>query len=91
MHKDSRIYIAGHLGLVGSAIHRSLIEQGFSNFILRKHDELDLCDQSAVKLFFEQEQPEYVFLAAAVVGEFMLTILNQLSSCKVICRYKTIS
>ncbi len=68
MHKDSRIYIAGHLGLVGSAIYRSLIEQGFSNFILRRHDELDLCDQSAVKLFFEQEQPEYVFLAAAVVG-----------------------
>ncbi|MEQ8939175.1 MAG: GDP-L-fucose synthase [Gammaproteobacteria bacterium] len=62
------MYIAGHRGLVGSAIHRCLQEKGYSNFVLRTHDELELCDQAAVAKFFADEKPEYVFLAAAVVG-----------------------
>ena len=64
----SKIYIAGHQGMVGSAIHRRLLKDGFSNFVLRTLDELDLCDQRAVARFFEQEKPDYVFLAAAKVG-----------------------
>lgn len=68
MQKDASIYIAGHRGLVGSAIHRCLQEKGYSNFVLRTHDELELCDQAAVAKFFADEKPEYVFLAAAVVG-----------------------
>ncbi len=68
MQKDASIYIAGHRGLVGSAIHRCLQEKGYSNFVLRTHDELELCDQTAVAKFFADEKPEYVFLAAAVVG-----------------------
>lgn len=68
MQKDASIYIAGHRGLVGSAIHRRLQAKGYSNFVLRTHDELELCDQAAVAKFFADEKPEYVFLAAAVVG-----------------------
>jgi GDP-L-fucose synthase len=68
MEKNARIYIAGHLGMVGSAIHRNLIAKGYSNFILRTLDELDLTRQHDVELFFEQERPEYVVLAAAKVG-----------------------
>ena len=66
--KNAKIYIAGHRGLVGSAIFKNLKEKGYSNFVLRTHAELDLTDQSAVKEFFEKEKPEYVFLAAAKVG-----------------------
>ena len=66
--KDSRIYVAGHRGLVGAAICRILVEQGFANVIMRTHSELDLTDQAAVRAFFAEEQPEYVFLAAARVG-----------------------
>lgn len=68
MNKTSRIYIAGHRGLVGSAILRRLKTEGYSNFILKTHKELDLERQSNVEVFFEKERPEYVFLAAAKVG-----------------------
>jgi len=68
MNKDAKIYIAGHRGLVGSAILRNLKDKGYSNFVLRTHAELNLTDQFAVKEFFEREKPEYVFLAAAKVG-----------------------
>jgi len=71
MRPDSRIYVAGHRGLVGSAIAKRLTGQGFGNIISRTHAELDLADQHAVKGFFEQEKPEYVFLAAAKVGGIM--------------------
>lgn len=68
MNKDSKIYIAGHKGMVGSAIHRNLVEKGYTNFVLRTLDELDLTNQKAVEDFFSQEKPEYVILAAAKVG-----------------------
>lgn len=68
MEKDSKIYIAGHRGMVGSAIHRKLQEKGFHNFVLRTSKELDLRNQQAVGDFFQTEKPEYVFLAAAKVG-----------------------
>ncbi|KAF2958586.1 GDP-fucose synthetase [Thermotoga sp. Ku-13t] len=68
MKKDSRIYVAGHKGMVGSAIVRKLKEKGYTNIIVRTHQELDLTDQRAVREFFEQERPEYIFLAAAKVG-----------------------
>ena len=68
MEKNSKIYIAGHRGMVGSAIHRYLIEKGFNNFLLRTSAELDLRNQLAVNDFFETEKPAYVFLAAAKVG-----------------------
>jgi len=68
MHIDSRIYIAGHNGMVGSALVRALKKRGHHQFILRSSSELDLRDQSAVAHFFSQEKPEYVFLAAAKVG-----------------------
>jgi len=68
MNKNSKIYIAGHLGMVGSAIMRNLIAKGFSNFVTRNLDELDLLDGVAVANFFEKEKPEYVVLAAAKVG-----------------------
>ena len=68
MNKDSKIFIAGHRGMVGSAILRRLREEGFSNFVLRTSAELDLRDQKAVADFFAAEKPEYVFLAAAKVG-----------------------
>ncbi len=66
--KSAKIYIAGHRGLVGSAILKSLEDKGYSNFVLRTHAELDLTDQRAVAEFFAKEKPEYVFLAAAKVG-----------------------
>jgi len=68
MNLDSRIYVAGHRGLVGSAIVRRLQADGATNLILRAHDELNLVDQAAVEAFFATERPEYVFLAAAKVG-----------------------
>src|SRR3990167_7572595 len=71
MKKNSKIYVAGHRGLVGPAIVQALQGRGFDNLVLKTHQELDLLDQSAVKKFFEQEKPEYVFLAAAKVGGIM--------------------
>ena len=68
MDKDARIYVAGHRGLVGSAIVRRLEAEGYTNLLLRTSAELDLRDQAAVAAFFAQERPEYVFLAAARVG-----------------------
>ena len=68
MEKDSKIYVAGHRGMVGSAIVRELERQGYTNIITRTHAELDLIDQRAVDAFFAEEKPEYVFLAAAKVG-----------------------
>ncbi len=68
MKKDSKIYVAGHNGMVGSAIVRELNRQGYHNIITRTHQELDLCRQEKVEAFFEAEKPEYVFLAAAKVG-----------------------
>lgn len=68
MEKGSRIYVAGHRGLVGSAIVRALKHQGYENLLLRTHAELDLTDAPAVQAFFVEQQPEYVFLAAAKVG-----------------------
>lgn len=68
MEKNSRIFVAGHRGLVGSAICRELERQGYTNLIVRTHAQLDLTDRSAVLEFFRQEQPEFVFLAAAKVG-----------------------
>jgi GDP-L-fucose synthase len=68
VRKDSLIYVAGHRGLVGSAICRSLKQQGFERLLLRSRAELDLTDAVAVRRFFDQERPEYVFMAAAKVG-----------------------
>ncbi|MDF9800381.1 GDP-L-fucose synthase [Catalinimonas alkaloidigena] len=68
MEKDAKIYIAGHRGMVGSAILRNLQKKGFSNFVLKTSSELDLKNQQAVAKFFAEEKPDYVFLAAAKVG-----------------------
>lgn len=68
MNKNSKIYIAGHRGMVGSAILRRLQKEGYTNFVFRNSQELDLRDQSAVADFFAKEKPAYVFLAAAKVG-----------------------
>ena len=68
MEKNSRIYIAGHRGLVGSAIHRALASRGYQQLLLRTREELDLTDSVAVERFFESERPQHVFLAAAKVG-----------------------
>jgi len=71
MKPNDKIYIAGHKGMVGSAIHRKLEEQGYNNIITRNSSELDLRNQQAVAEFFENEKPDYVFLAAAKVGGIM--------------------
>ncbi|MEO1766442.1 GDP-L-fucose synthase family protein [Thiobacter aerophilum] len=68
MPLDARIYVAGHRGLVGSALMRRLAAQGYTSLLTRSHAELDLTDQAAVRAFFEAERPDYVFLAAAKVG-----------------------
>ncbi len=68
MEKNAKIYVAGHRGLVGSALVRELEKQGYTNLITRIHAELDLINQEAVAAFFAQEKPEYVFLSAAKVG-----------------------
>lgn len=68
MEKSSKIYVAGHRGLVGGAILRCLKEKGYTNIVTRSHSELDLLNQADVNSFFESEKPEYVFLAAAHVG-----------------------
>lgn len=65
---NQKIYVAGHRGMVGSAIVRNLIAQGYTNIVTRTHAELDLCDQAAVQAFFAQEKPDQVYLAAAKVG-----------------------
>lgn len=75
MNKEAKIYVAGHRGLVGSAIWKNLQEKGYTNLIGRTHQELDLLDGVAVKRFFDEEQPEYVILAAAHVGGIMANSL----------------
>ena len=92
MEQNAKIYIAGHTGMVGSAILKKLESRGFHNLICHTHEELDLTDQRAVEDFFVQEKPEYIFLAAARVGgiaanmespvEFLLD--NMLIQCNVI-------
>lgn len=76
MHKDAKIYIAGHNGMVGSSIVRALKNGGYSNFVFRRSYELDLKNQADVNLFFQEEQPEYVFLVAAKVGGIGANIKN---------------
>ena len=71
MEKDAKIYVAGHKGMVGSAIVRQLEKQGYTNIIVRSHKELDLTRQDQVEAFFAEEKPDYVFLAAAKVGGIM--------------------
>lgn len=68
MRKSAKIYVAGHRGMVGSAIVRQLLSEGYTNILTRSHVDLDLTDQEAVRIFFETEKPEYVFLGAAHVG-----------------------
>jgi len=68
MNKNAKVYIAGHKGLVGSAIHRKLLKEGFNNIVTRSSAELDLREQQKVRDFFNDEKPEYVFMAAAKVG-----------------------
>lgn len=75
MEKNAKIYVAGHRGLVGSAIYKNLQEKGYTNLVGRSHNELDLLDGLAVKRFFDEEQPEYVILAAAHVGGIMANSL----------------
>ena len=74
MEKDSKIYVAGHRGLVGSAIWKNLESKGYTNLIGRTHSELDLMDAVAVREFFDNERPEYVVLAAAHVGGIMANL-----------------
>ena len=68
MNNTNKIYIAGHKGLVGSAILRLLQKEGYTNLVYKTRNELDLTDQASVSAFFKQEKPDYVFLAAAKVG-----------------------
>ena len=74
MKKESRIYIAGHRGMVGSAIFRKLREKDYRNIVCRSHEHLDLTRQKDLEDFFDREQPEYVFLAAARVGGIQANI-----------------
>jgi len=74
MDKQSKIYLAGHRGLVGSALKRKLESKGYTNLVFRTHTELDLICQQAVNEFFARERPEYVFLAAAKVGGILANI-----------------
>jgi GDP-L-fucose synthase len=75
MDKQAKIFVAGHRGLVGSAILKNLQEKGYTNFVLRTHQELDLTDQKAVADFYDKEKPDYVYLAAAYVGGIMANSL----------------
>ena len=75
MEKTAKIYVAGHHGLVGSAIWNNLQQKGYTNLVGRSHKELDLLDGQAVKKFFDEEQPQYVILAAAHVGGIMANSL----------------
>ena len=92
IRKDAKIYVAGHRGLVGSAIVRSLEKKDYTNIVVRTHSELDLTDQAAVNSFFETEKPEYVVLAAAHVGGINanrtypadLIYINSMIQCNVI-------
>ena len=92
LDKNSKIYVAGHHGLVGSAIWNNLKQRGYTNLVGRSHRELDLTDQQAVKAFFDEERPDAVVLAAAFVGGIMANSLyradfimqNMMMQCNVI-------
>ena len=75
LDKTSKIFVAGHHGLVGSAIWNNLLQRGYTNLVGRSHKELDLTDQVAVRKFFDEEQPDAVVLAAAFVGGIMANSL----------------
>ncbi|MCF0183345.1 MAG: NAD-dependent epimerase/dehydratase family protein, partial [Bacteroidaceae bacterium] len=75
LNKEAKIYVAGHRGLVGSAIWNNLMERGYTNLVGRGHRELDLTDQQAVRRFFDEERPDAVVLAAAHVGGIMANSL----------------
>ena len=92
MRPEDKIYVAGHRGLVGSAIVRKLKKEGFQNIVTRDHSELDLMDQRAVSRFFEEERPDYVFLAAAKVGGIQanLEALDQFLYINTIIEFNTI-
>ena len=91
MEKSAKIYVAGHRGLVGSAIWNNLLAKGYTNLIGRTHRELDLMDCMAVKRFFDEERPDYVILAAAHVGGIMANnTFGRISSTKT-CRYSRTS
>jgi GDP-L-fucose synthase len=77
MDKDAKIYVAGHMGMVGSAIMRRLVVEGYRNVVAKSHEEFDLLDQVAVEAFFAAERPDVVFLAAARVGGIMANTTNQ--------------
>ena len=77
MNKDDKIYVAGHRGMVGSAIKRRLEKEGYTNIIVKTSKELDLTSQAKVNEFFSVEKPDYVFLAAAKVGGIMANIESQ--------------
>ena len=81
LSKDSKIYVAGHHGLVGSAIWNNLKARGYEHLVGRSHKELDLMDPIAVKKFFDEEQPDAVVLAAAHVGGIMVSAV--VSGCRV--------
>ena len=74
MDKESKIYLAGHSGLVGTALKKKLESKGYTNLVLHTHKELDLISQQAVNEFFAQEKPDFVFLAAAKVGGILSNI-----------------
>ena len=76
MEKNAKIYVAGHRGMVGSAIVRELEKKGYTNIVTKTSKELDLRRQDQVEAFFAEEKPEYVFLAAAKVGGIMANILQ---------------
>jgi len=90
MNRNSKIYVAGHRGLVGSAIVRNLRQKGYTNLILRTHKELDLIDQHAVAAFFQEVKPEYVFLAAAKVGGIMANNTYRAQFIMRICKFRII-
>jgi len=89
MQSQAPIYVAGHRGLVGSAIWRELQRRGFTRLLGRTHAELDLMDSAAVKAFFQREKPEHVFVAAAKVGGIHANDTYQRSSFWRISRFKT--
>lgn len=91
MNAKSKIFVAGHRGLVGSSIVERLRSLGFTNLILRTRDELDLANQQDVRRFFQDETPEHVFLAAAKVGEFSPIRGIRRTSSPTISRYKPTS
>ena len=87
MEKTAKIYVAGHHGLVGSAIWNNLQQKGYTNLVGRSHKELDLLDGQAVKKFFDEEQPQYVILAAAHVGGIMANSLYRADLFIRTCRF----